>query len=221
MNKDYIMRLIEQIFDFIAAISGLKRLGKFLEARQMIQKICKSKFGINEEMIKGLMYKDLMGILSGGSEIDTEKCAVFAKLLKEEAIILKEQNEGDKGFNHFTKSLNIFIELDLDGGDVKEIDFDKEIEDILNHIKEYEYTNETKELLFQYYEKKNMYGKVEDILFELLNEEEKSEKIIEKGLNFYKRLMEKDEKELLEGNLPIEEVIEGNNYLTNYSGGQV
>jgi hypothetical protein len=61
--------------------------------------------------------------------------------------------------------------------------------------------------LFQYYELVGVYGKAEDILYELI--EMKYSDILAEAKSFYLRLLDKSDQELIDGHLPREEVQEG------------
>lgn len=66
-------------------------------------------------------------------------------------------------------------------------------------------TLDTLDWLFQFYELTNQYGKAEDVLFEIIHEDPE---YVTKGILFYERLLQKNDDELLLGNLPRPEVEE-------------
>jgi len=71
--------------------------------------------------------------------------------------------------------------------------------------------NETKIAMYKEYESKGLYGKAEDILFEL---KESNNEIINDIIKlFYKKLLEKSDDELIEGNLSRNEILEELNKL--------
>ena len=67
--------------------------------------------------------------------------------------------------------------------------------------------------LLTFYEICGEYGKTEDILYELIDNKyldlEQFTSIVKLGIKFYERLLTKEDDDLLEGNLPRDEVIEG------------
>ncbi len=88
---------------------------------------------------------------------------------------------------------------------------------LLKRIHESQYTVELNKNIFEYYKLAGEYAKAEDLLFKILDEvidlEVKSD-LINDGINFYMYLLEnKTDSELLHGNLPRNEVIDGLNIL--------
>lgn len=66
-------------------------------------------------------------------------------------------------------------------------------------------------MLFHYYESSQEYGKAEDILLQRLDQDHDSHRsvVLDEGIAFYERLQEKSPEELTQGNLPLDEVLEG------------
>ena len=75
-------------------------------------------------------------------------------------------------------------------------------------LKQYKIPKETNQLLFRYYEFAGQYDKAEDVLFKMIMINNKDEMVGE-GFAFYERLKGKTLMELEDGNLPLDEVIEG------------
>ncbi|MFL5697429.1 MAG: DUF6483 family protein, partial [Ktedonobacteraceae bacterium] len=72
----------------------------------------------------------------------------------------------------------------------------------------------TKIKIFRYFEKMGSYARAEDVLFEMVEGEEKEKEpadneVIEQGIAFYNRLLKKSDTDLKAGNLSREEVEEG------------
>jgi len=216
VKNDYVMRMIEQLSAVIGQIIGLKNQKKFKESQEILNTTLKRYLGLNLQSLDILSYKDLIRIISAGEKPDSEKCIILAELLKQESGIYEAQGNYINAYSLQLKSLNILIEVLLADADVYSEQYLDKINEIINLVKVYEIPSNTKGLLFQFYELTGSYDKAEDVFFEWLESEKNSKDIINKGIAFYKRLMNKGEEELIEGNLPVNEVVESLNKLQEY-----
>jgi len=62
------------------------------------------------------------------------------------------------------------------------------------------------EKVFRYYERMGRYDRAEDVLYEIL---EVKPEFSNEGVQFYERLLKRSDEELVKGNLPRDEVLEG------------
>lgn len=74
------------------------------------------------------------------------------------------------------------------------------------------------DLLFHYYENIAEYGKAEDVLFEVLDQNVNRNIVVPLGIAFYERLALKSPDELEKGNLPLHEVLEGMEKIRSLEG---
>ena len=88
---------------------------------------------------------------------------------------------------------------------VKDNYIDK-IQLIIKKIIDYELPVHIRFKLFQYYEIINNYAKAEDLIIELIEIDPVFKR---EAVEFYERLIQKSDDDLLTGNLPREEVLEG------------
>lgn len=204
-QKDYIMKMIAQLSMAIAELLGTKSKTKIKECHQIVNEALYDLTGMSEETLLRLSHKDLINIISGGKEINTEKCFALAEMLKLKADVYK--NDSMRSMDLYLKSLNIFLELTLVQG-LNVHKSEQTVKAIIDLIKTYKIPVESYQLIFRYYDFTGQYDKAEDILFKLLKISNTTE-IIDEGFAFYKRLKCKTTMELENGNLPIDEVIDG------------
>jgi len=202
-QKDYIIKMIEQLAMAVAAILGSKSKTKIEECHQMVNEALYDLTGLSEETSLKLYYKDIMRLISGGNELNTEKCLALAEMLKLKAEVSKDDSA--RSFNLYLQSFNIFVELTL--GQKLQV-FNQSLNEIIEVIKCYEVPRESHQLLFRYYEFAGQYGRAEDVLFKMIIINNKDE-MVNEGFAFYERLKGKTLLELEDGNLPLAEVIEG------------
>jgi len=90
--------------------------------------------------------------------------------------------------------------------------FNKNIDEIISKLEYYELENRIILLTYKYYSQIGLFGKAEDKLYQLL---ENNYEIIEEINNFYKMLLKKDDTELENGNLTRNEIIEAMEKIIN------
>jgi len=207
IRRDYIMRMVEQFAKVASRILRLEEDGQFEEALTVIDKSLNDFFGLNSHLVSSLSYKDLLLLLGG--DLNPTKSLILADFLKEEGGIFDKKDEPDESCKRYLKSLNIFLSILVKDEEIDIGEYLYKIGEIVDKLKKYRLPTETKYKLFHYYEKVGKYSKAEELLFELIEIDHPENDIVEEGNSFYKRLMEKDDSELIDGDLPRDEVKEG------------
>ena len=208
-EKDYIMKMIQQFTNAIARIMGLKTENKIEESQEVLSDTLIDFTGLNKEVLEALPYEILIQKVSGSRQTNTIKSLVLAELLNQQAEIYEVKGELCRARNLYLKSLNITINVILNGDNsVMEQNQDK-VKELIEKIGRFDVPKESELLLFQYYELTKDYAKAEDVLFELIDKNEANNDLVAKGITFYERLINIDHTELEKGNLPIDEVLEG------------
>lgn len=215
IKNDYILKLIESIMTFLGEVCGLRKIGKILEARELLKSTYVSYFGIKESTIRSLSFENLLHMLSYEKSLDPNMYYLLGKLIKEDALIDLEQDNLSGAIDYFEKGLRFYLyALSVNKEDLAyEEDLRKDIEEILEFTEEYELSYETNKdiFLFLFYDRK--YDKAEDMLYSLLEQSQDNQYTVEMGIAFYDELSRKPEEELENGNLPMSEVIDGRNAL--------
>jgi len=217
VNKDYILRIAERYGRFLAIMLHLRAANKHEEALIYIDELFLQTTGLTTGFINSASEEMLLNMLSPMGVFNVEKCLWMAVLLKEEGDIYEEQEKATESYHRYLKALHLFLEVEFRTYDIKDLDIAKSILDILNKLAEYELPLKTKSKLFRYFEKIGSYARAEDILFEMVEAEEKEpagdeitgDQVIDEGIDFYKRLLVKSDADLKAGNLSREEVKEG------------
>ncbi len=218
-EKDYFMRMVKEFTTAIGRIMGLKAENKIEESQEVLSETLKHFTNLNKEVIEALPYEILIHKVSGSRQINTEKCLMLGELLTQQADIYETKGEKSRARNLYLKNLNIMINVLVnDDNSVLKQNQDK-VNELIEKIGWFNVPNESKLLLFQYYELTKNYAKAEDVLFTLTGTSEANNDILSKGIAFYERLINKDQAELEKGNLPIDEVLEGLSNLKEYKNG--
>lgn len=207
-EKDYFMKIVEQFTLAVGKILGLKAENRIEESQEVLDDTLKYFTGLDREVLEALPCEILVSRVSGSREMNAEKCLMLSELLEQQAGIYETKQEMSRARNLYLKSLKIIMTAALDGED-SSLEQHSQVDGLVAKIGRFALPYESKLLLFQYYELGKNYAKAEDLLFDLVEATEANNDIVAKGQAFYERLMQKDETELEEGNLPMDEVLEG------------
>jgi hypothetical protein len=188
--------MIEQLAAYLWSIVFHKNIGNYEYALEEIEQAYNGLLNSNGNAIKQL---DAAAIIKANAANSTNITAI-ASLLFEEADILERVN----GINavsaeYYQKAFLLFLAI-------KTEQYADELEEIVLKMEPYEIRDETKRHLMNYFEEKGLYGKAEDCLFELIQNNYSN--IVNEGKAFYTRLLEKDDSALEQGNLPRIEIVE-------------
>ena len=218
-DKDYFMRMVKEFTTAIGRIMGLKAENKIEESQEVLSETFEDFTNLNKEVIEALPYEILIHKVSGSRQINTEKCLMLGELLTQQADIYETKGEKSRARNLFLKNLNIMINVLMnDDNSVSEQNQDR-VNELIEKVDWFNVPDESKLLLFQYYELTKNYAKAEDVLYNLTETSEANNDILAKGIAFYERLTIKEQVELEKGNLPIDEVLEGLANLKKYKNG--
>jgi hypothetical protein len=211
MNKDYILRIAERFGRTLAIILHLREFNRYEEALITIDEVFLQTVGFMSSFVNSASEEMLLNLLSPLGVLNVEKCLWIAVLLKEEGDIYVELDKEDESYYRYLKSLFFFLEASQYEDDVKDIDIAAAIEDIVSKLEEYELPLAMKSKLFRYFEKVGRYAKAENLLFEMIEGEEESidDEVVEQGLSFYDRLMQKSDADLQVSGLSRKEIEEG------------
>ena len=207
LEKDYIMRMIQQLSIVLAKIIFNKEIKNYEQALLEIDKSLNSLLGINRNKVAEMTENELFDYLDKIDGEKAEKYFVLAELLREEGEICELNNRGDflTSF-YYEKAFTFYIQAfryndTCPGENLLKLKFvaEKLLADEL-------YEEKISSKWFLYYERIGQNNNAEDVLFHLLDDgflELKS-----KGREFYNRLLQKADKELESGGLSRQEIRE-------------
>jgi tetratricopeptide (TPR) repeat protein len=190
----------------LSRILFLKEIKKYDEALVETDNAAKSILGLNIDAIERMPVGGLKSILGSDPAVLHSRFYTAGSLLKVRGEILEFQEKEDESVRLYMKSLSLFMEEfsafeEFDGGkEIQAIDF------VIEKLRDYELPLELKERLADYFEKMRRYDKLEDTIFEIIDEDVA---FVQNGISFYERLLLKPDDELTDGHLPRNEVEDG------------
>jgi tetratricopeptide (TPR) repeat protein len=209
INKDFILRLAEQLGRTLAILLRLRERNQHEEALIYIDDLFLKYLGLTSRLINSLSEEKLLQTLSPMGAVNIRACLWAAVLLQGEGDIYEAQENSTESYYRYRKALSLLLASLLHDPTVAEADLVINVEELLDKLEEYELPLAIKQQLFAYYEQQGNYAKAEDTLFDALEDNQHDATLITQGEAFYQRLLLKSSTDLAVGNLSLEEVHEG------------
>jgi succinate dehydrogenase flavin-adding protein (antitoxin of CptAB toxin-antitoxin module) len=207
-ERDYIMRMLTSFTAVVARLMGLKKEMKHEQVFVVVNETLEKYFRLNSKMIQALTDRDLLNMLSNNEELDNEKAITIAYLLKAEGESYEVIGSMNESYKRYLTALTLYLAAVQNDAYTDIINFHFEIDDLVVRLNKYELPASYKLQLFDYFNKTEQFDAAENKLFELI-ESDQNHEISQKGIKFYKKLLQMDDAELIAGGLPRKEVIEG------------
>ncbi|WP_219835841.1 DUF6483 family protein [Paenibacillus sp. R14(2021)] len=205
-QRDFFMRMIEQMGEAAGVVMGLRQQKKNEEALQVIDDLLDRQFRMNGKLIRQLSDADLVRMMTTNGVVETTNLHAVALLLKQEADILDDLSRQDQAYPLHLKAFHLFMRLALLDAPAMLRTPSEEAADMASKLHEYELPQATKLLMWEWYEGDRRYDEAENMLHELL---EDGAIPAEEAVEFYRRLLLLPDESLQAGGLPREEVTEG------------
>jgi tetratricopeptide (TPR) repeat protein len=204
INRDYILRMIEQLSRFLQRSLLLKDAKQHLEAVTEVHKAGKMFLGLNPEAMGALSDNDLIHLWRVAKDLDAEKCALAAQIFKAEGEIYEDQGDNDKAVAAYLKSLSLltetinFLKEKIPHELIASVDFFSE------HLDFTTLPFPLQQKVFTTYAVIGRFAKAEDLLFEMVKEDPS---FAAEGKRFYEQILKLPDQDLVLGNLPRPEAL--------------
>lgn len=213
-GRDYLLRQIEQLTSVLSTILGLKQEQKPKLAMQTIDEFLKGEFGLSSKLLNSLHVQELVRMCSLDTLAGRDKLYTLATLLKEDGELQRMAGYETAGNERSLKSLHLMLAYAALPDEEHVSQAVNSIESLLLQLHDYEIPLDTSLGLLGYLERTGQYANAENVLFDALeriSELDDNELVhwIAKGNAFYERLLALDDKQLLQGNLPRQEIYDG------------
>jgi hypothetical protein len=132
IQKDYIMRIIEQLAKVLAKVMLNKNEKNYEEAISNVENAFNTILGVNSQLLFSISEENLTGLfgISRDKSIGSIKCIVAARLVKELADVHEmTQKENINAISEYQKALNLYLDGLLNLG-YHEIDLNEYYSDV-------------------------------------------------------------------------------------------
>ncbi len=217
IEKDYLLRLIQQFTAVLAKIIFNKKIQNYDQAFVEIDKALNGLLGLTHADALSLPVDRLLQMLRESAGDFSEKCYVLAELLRQDGEISELGHKNQfLARQNYERSLFFYLEtlaVDQHFQHAEIHDKMKLLSEKLANDLQYQFG--ASRVLFRYFETIGEFAQAENLLFRLLENREPD--ILDQGLAFYQRLAAKSEAELTAGKLNRAELHEGLAALQKYS----
>lgn len=114
MEKDKVLKLIDEVSDVLSILIELKKKGRFREALERIDETLLKYFDFDVNYMYSLSEDFLVDALKQEKGLDSEQLVYLAEILSEKGDILLEQNNLKKSRDVLKNSLKIYYFLNDD-----------------------------------------------------------------------------------------------------------
>lgn len=205
-QRDYFMRMIEQMSQVAGQVMGLRQERKQDEALVIIDELLDKHFRLNGKLIRSLSDADLVRMMTTSGVIETANIHAIALLMKEEADIFDDQERPELSYSVRLKSFHLFMRLALIDAPPMLRTPSEEAVELARKLSVYELPPETKLLMFEWHEADGRYDQAENMLYELV---EDGVLPSDEATEFYRRMLLLPDESLAAGGLSREEVLQG------------
>lgn len=208
IQRDYILRMIEQFFAIIRRVLRHRETQQYEKALDAIRAAYKAFLGCDEKFIDSHSADDLVGMMNDRI-LQPEQVVMAAKLLAEHAETLEVLEALDEAARLRCKSLALYLEVFLGAGAPTLESCFEDIDRLAESLRPVGIPLDSAARLPFYLERRNRLAEAEDALFLAADAAPAGHGVFAEGTSFYKRLMSRPAAELEAGGLPLAEVEEG------------
>ncbi len=201
LTEDYFMRMINQMLAVLTKIIGLKDVGQYQEAQQIVNQSLEQLLGMPSGLLKQMDDSSVMNILTTQGELVSDRLYMVANLYELEGSLLTDQNRIPEANLDYLRALTFYLEIALKG----ENQYSRKLNDKIEHLQltlsDRDLSVETYYRLFDYYEKLGRYNLVDNQISNLLLTHDDQSVILPGFITYYEELLEKNDQELSAGGI--------------------
>ncbi|HET7036042.1 MAG TPA: DUF6483 family protein [Thermomicrobiaceae bacterium] len=214
MQRDYILRLIEELGSFLKTVFELRRRGQYQQAERLIDDQMMRMVGFGMTVADQFPAPTLVGMVRLGNveerdqRMVAERMVVLGSLLQEGAEVDGDLGNERRRDERRIKALHVFL-IALTEEPTAPRRAVASVDRLLEELAEFDLPADAKERLWQHFQQEGQFARAEDWLYELLEDDRAPDDTLERGLAFYQRLSALSDDVLAAGNLPRDEVLAG------------
>ena len=208
LQRDYVLRLIEQFARAVASVIRLRSAGDSKAAQVELAHLSQGFLGIDAKLLLSLSDGELLSLFVGSGELDSGRAVVAQQILSEEAAIQEALGDAALTQVYRLRGLSLLLEVLTTDLRFRTPEYLADLTRLLEMVGDVS-TPSIRIRLFRYFDAIGKYAEAEDRLFELLDVGVNFGEVLPEGLAFYERLLTFSDAELARGDLPRAEVEEG------------
>lgn len=211
IRQDYLLRLIEQVAQVFARLLKLQGEAPRVEFQAAVDRTASEWLGLTREELLSLTEDDLIQRLQlrGSIAEFPLRVGIAIRLLKVEAERSAADGDAPAAEDALVCATCVLLRAHILGVAPELPDFTPVLDELLMFVQQQRMPTRVGVLLMCHYENQGDFAGAEDVLGELRDSLGYSEWLRDLGRAFYDRLFRHPAEDLVEGNLPRQEVEEG------------
>ncbi|MBC8001027.1 MAG: hypothetical protein H7X97_00450 [Opitutaceae bacterium] len=211
IQRDYILRMIEEFMQALARIRRAKQQKQWDEASGDLNTEFKRLIGANFQTALEMSETELLARIIRGepTHLVRNKIFMLATLLKEAGDVALARDQTAEWQTCYLKSLHLLLDT-VGRDDIFECpEFVPKVHLLTEALASTPLPTRTHAMLMQHFERTGEFAKAEDSLHAMLEADPENSGIVEFGVAYYQRLLGQSDSMLAGGGLPRFEVEEG------------
>lgn len=205
-ERDYIMRLVQQVVQALARMKALRKEGRLEDADQELINTGEALLGARPEVFLAMPEEEVVGLFTSAGQLDVGKAAVLARLWAEQAELLFELGKPGAALSRRLRALGLWTQLEERGATQALLPHVECRHAVVSALAAHEPLADIALSLHRHECALGNFANAEDKLYQA---RALGAVCYEIGLLFYERLGALDDATLLHGNLPRDEVQSG------------
>lgn len=210
LQRDYVLRLIEQFARAVGSVIRLRAMGEPKAAQIELQQLTQAHLGLDAKLLWSLSEGELLSLFSAGGKLDSGRVVVAHQILLEEATIRESLGEPETAAAFRHRALSLLLEVLSRDPMLRTAEYMADASRLLE-LAGADLPPTIRLKLFRYFDALGEFAEAEDHLFSLV--EAGYVEAVPEGLAFYEKLLGLSDEELSQGDLPRAEVEEGRDAL--------
>jgi hypothetical protein len=211
IQRDYILRMIEELRRILAGIVALKEERRWQEVEGTLEEQFRRLVGAGASEAVGLSETELSARLIQGeaTQFVRDKTIFLIRLFKEAGDAAVAQDRPDEGRAFYVKGLHLLLGVLGEHDTPEHPDYVPPVEIFTAALTDAHLPTRTQAMLMHHYERTGAFAKAEDALFALLHSVPRIPELLDFGISFYERVRGQSDAALEAGNLPRHELESG------------
>ena len=149
-TEDYLMRIINLALAALMTAIGLRKAGKYSEARQAIQQAVEQLTTLPANLVDQMDDESILSLLATQGQMDLGRLAILADLYQEQGEILFKMDQPVQGSISFARALRFILEVVLSEDANLSTENIGKVEALVQRLKGYAFPVETQLALSDY-----------------------------------------------------------------------
>lgn len=209
LKQDYILRMIEQLAQVFGRLMARTRSEDPAVIHREIEEALKDLTGLDFDVLDSLPLPAVLSILKSHSEPNPARILAIAECSFLRSQLADTSGQSDTALRTRVTALTLYLETLALFRHEKLASAIQRTDELINDLQAYDLPKETLLRLFRYNAVEGRFAQAENALFEMLDRDSVDGTLFDEGKAFYRRLLTLEDPELEAGNLPRDEVVDG------------